>query len=185
MGKTRNHKTAMLKCLLVLAASTLLFSSPALGRGLSAKNQQKLRAFRAQLLAEEGKEASTTIPHNDISSTTTEAKIPPTDISSTTMDPLSPSSTTMDPLSPSSTTMDPLSPNDKSSTTMDPLSSSTTTIFPPDFSSGPTPVVNPQAVPAVPSQSQTFDQLYDNIMSQLANGGNKITFTIDNVEAVM
>merc|ERR1712126_276651 len=152
MGKTRNHKTTMLKCLLVLAASTLLFSSPALGRGLSAKNQQKLRAFRAQLLAEEGKEASTTIPHNDISSTTTEAKIPPNDISSTTMDPLSPS---------------------------------TTTIFPPDFSSGPTPVVNPQAVPAVPSQSQTFDQLYDNIMSQLANGGNKITFTIDNVEAVM
>merc|ERR1719295_1731864 len=159
---TRNHKTTMLKYLQYLAASTLLFSSPALGRTLSAKNQQKLRAFRAQLLAAEGKEASTTIPHNGISSTTTKVKIPPNHISSTTTEAKIPpndiSSTTMDPLSPSSTTMDPLSPNDKSSTTMDPLSSSTTTIFPPDFSSGPTPVVNPQAVPAVPSQSQTFDQ---------------------------
>jgi len=117
----------MLKCLLVLAASTLLSSSPALGSALSAKGQEKLEAYKAQLEAEEGEGDIRTIPPNDISSTTT-----------------------------------------------DPLSTVTTTVFPPDFSSGPTPVVNPQ--------SQTFEQLYNNIMRQLANNGNKITFTIDNVE---
>ena len=62
----------MLKFLVVLAASTLLFSSPALGSALSAKDQEKLEAYRAQLEAEEGEGLIRTIPPNDISSTTTD-----------------------------------------------------------------------------------------------------------------
>jgi len=130
----------MLKCLVVLAASTLLFSSPALGSALSAKNQKKLEAYKTQLEAEEGEGDIKTIPPTEEGEGDIKT-IPPNDISSTTTDPLTPI---------------------------------TTTLFPPEISSGPTPVVNPQ--------SQTFEQLYNNIMRQLANNGNKITFTIDNVE---
>ena len=62
----------MLKFLVVLAASTLLLSSPTLGSALSAKDQEKLEAYRAQLEAEEGEGLMRTIPPNDISSTTTD-----------------------------------------------------------------------------------------------------------------